>query len=522
MSWFRNVVDWAKTIWPSNNTAAIRNYSYSTMSYLFAQANTLPTVVKSIGRDKVLHLFASHIGRVAYEDMLPLALVTYANQLVQELGQTYLESDENNPRLTTAILIQTNLYLLQAATWVYQTRKHTQILIRTTVMALEAPALLNQAREVSHFTVCEEAGCSRMRFVQGSARDIATYYATEAAISLINYVPVAGGIIASTLFVYHRGRYVLTIVLPEVCNRHHVIYLQNNSELALSLGLAHNMSAWFVNQFIETVTGIPQIYFAQGMKELLLFSQMMVASKMQLPQPKQALERSLIDPVTSYQHVIGFMFDVVALGLKTKIPRLLDQNQRGTLKNRLRDLPWARLANLSEHIRHDPKLNIILPRLLRDFSSFIDDPIIGPNWESLQQSLIMALKNIESLSKSKAVRFSSTLPSVASYVTKTVFGTPQFIIKIGLNLLTDPDFIGLVKKLRSEIEELNLTKKYLVEEMDDGTLIISDRKESSKVTPEEKTDTPETLRHRFHSNVDLNAIGDDWVVIENNTSNVSI
>jgi hypothetical protein len=412
-------------------------------------------MVNSMMHNVPTNTVARHLLQIAREDILPLVLVTYTNQLIQSHGKNYLEEEPAYPWLSIKTALQIALYLGQAGTWIYKTQKQTQLLVHSAIVTLEAPILLNKSRILAPSNVCLEAQCSTLRFAQGSVRDIVTFFATEFVISLIGYVPIAGGTTASVLSIYHRGRYVLTIVLPEVCNRHQVIYLKEHSELALSLGLGHFSSSFLLNKALEMSTGIPQIYYKSAIDQLLLIVQMSVAAHLHLPQPQKESKRTLPDPVLLYQDLIGFLFDVMLLGLKLKIPRMMNARETEAFKESLKQLPWDNILKFLQLIHDHPAAQILLPKLLRSTELFLADPIIAYDWEALRTCMITILETIEALNQHLAIRLSSLAPEAASTLVQAVFGTPKFINKTLLQLIIDPDVIAVIRKWRSDLQMEN-------------------------------------------------------------------
>ncbi len=452
MGWIARLRDWGRRLWPSDAIPAAANYSYQTMIYALEQAYALPEALLSIATHAPTQNVAKHLLRIAGEDLLPLVLVSYTSHLIQTQGRDYIKEEPDHPWLSTRATLQAGLYFLQAATWAFKIRKQTQLLVRTTIVAIEAPPAINSARLYPPLTICQDEQCSTLRFIQGSLRNVVTYWATEAAISLVGYIPVAGKIIATPASIYHRGRYVLSIVLPEVCNRHQVIYFREHSELALSLGLGHLSGSWIVNSMIERATGIPAVFYASTVDQFLLIMQMSVVSQMRLPAPLKSSARAIPDPVLPYQNGVGFLFDTLLLGLKTKIPRMLKDQNAVNFTTAVKTIPIQELFSFIEAIRQNRMARILLPPLVRSLKSFRHDEIIQFHWPALQIIGINTLNNFASLSNHPAIRLSSVAPGVTSSLVETFFGTPRIITKVLLQLITNEDVIALVKTWRQQIE----------------------------------------------------------------------
>ncbi|GGI76259.1 hypothetical protein [Legionella impletisoli] len=494
---------------------AVTDYSYQTMHYLFEQSKALPNVTKSFVAHDSTKTAAKHILRITYEDLIPLVLVTYGNQIIQEHGNAYLSEENDQFTFPGTLVLQTGLHLLEVATWLFKVRKNSQLFVRTAIVTLEAPLLFNQNRSSPLMTICSDAHCSTLRFVQGSLRDIVTYYSTELAIYSIRYLPFAGNLLASFLSTYHNGRYLVSVALPEMCNRHQVLYLSQHSELALSLGIGHALSARVINSVLETLTRIPQSYYASTIEQLLFISHMNVAAHLTLPNPPITLTRRVPDPIHLFQSTIGFVFDALLVGLKTKVPSLLPGNQVGGLKQAIKNLPWEEVRALHLWVITNPKARIFLPKLLHDLPSFLNDPIIKSNWPALKQSFLTVLNTLESLSQNRTIRLSSYIPGVTSALAEKVSGTPRVITSLGLQLITDPEFINVVVYLKARIEQLaqleqprNHTEIELSVWED---YIVVEREES---TPVSHNNALTSSRYRLHSSISSSPDTEGWEFVD--------
>ena len=461
ISWLKGASSWVTSIWEHKNTkstiASVTEYSYNTVVYLFEQFGAIPRVLHSTLQKKTNRAVAGHLLRIAAEDLVPLVLVSVTHDYLQTRGQAYLDDDPDNAVLSADFLLQMSLYLLQTAAWAYSVRKKTQLLVRTSIVTLEAPSLLNQMKNTQDMSICLDEKCSSLRFAQGSIRDLGAYWSTEGAIACVRYFPVVGVSLASVLSVYHRGRYVLATALPNVCNRHQIVYMQEHSELALSLGVAQATSAWLIQSLVETLTGIPSVLYSSAIDQLLLIAQMNVATHLTLPIAKNKSTRQLLDPVFYYQKAVGFTLDLLLLGLKIKIPRMLEGSQPGThMKEFLRQIPESKFLHAAKKLHQTKMARIFLPRLLHSTNAFIHDPIIQYHWPQVQSMLINYLKTIESLREHPAIIASSSMPEVSSALMISLFGTPKYITKFILQLVTDDDVIEWLRATRYAIENCQL------------------------------------------------------------------
>ncbi len=500
MGWFSNATEWAKKIWYHDTTAAAANYSYQTIAYCLEQIAAAPKVMRSVITHPPTRVVARHLLRMATEDLIPLVFVTYFNQCLQERGQTYLDENPDAAWLSTNTAIQYSLYLIQLTSWAIRVNRKTELITRMAIVTLEASPMLGKVNTSSTMTVCVEGNdpCTKLRFMQGSIRDLTAYWSTEAAIALIGYTPIAGGTLAALLSVYHNGRYVLTVALPDLCNRHQVVYLREHSELALSLGVGHAASSLVVNSLMEVATGIPRVFYAGAIEQFILMTQMSVAAHLRLPIAQKSSSRNLPDPVLYFQNGVGFIVDTLLLGLKAKIPRMLKGREPGSnVKSLLINLSnteyfWlTRLVKISQKMGASPLAHIV-PRLLRTKQSFLQDPIISSNWAAVKISLVDTLKTIESLHNELLVQAASYTPDTAANLVESIFGTPKFITKLLLQLVSDKEVIEQLRTWRYQIEKLHADSSTTSMIVDQNALLLPGQIRPSDAHPQPQVLLEET------------------------------
>lgn len=461
MGWFTSVKDsvthWGRTLWHRETVADMGNFSYQTISYLFQQIGVLPKVAYAMVNHPPTQKVVKHLARITVVDLAPLVIVSYTNHLLQTAGQQHLnhhEAPDQDPLSTSSYMtLQMGLYLLNIATWAYSVHAKLKLLVNTTLVTLEAPPAINAINSLPPNTVCTEANCSTLRFLQGSVRDLTTYFATEAAISLIAYIPIVGGTSAALLSVYHRGRYVLTVVLPDLCNRHQVIYLREYPELALSLGMGHAASTRAITAMIEATTGISPVFYNTTIEQLTLITQMVLAAQLNLPTAPLSSSRSTTDPVRIYQDSIGYIFDVFSKGLKTMV---LNREKPKTVKELLQTIPWSSLYEKINTCRDFPLVHVVLPRSLHNARNFINDPIVRDSWPTLQNKLVNILKIIQSIQVHPAVKLSSRAPESAITILWLVLGTPKPLTRIILQLLNDEEVVEQLRQWQIQLERLSI------------------------------------------------------------------
>lgn len=433
---------WQKTTLPKV-VNEVGQFSYRTINHLFEQISVAPKVIYSSVWSPKTRKVTGQLIRIGLEDLAPLVLVNYANQLVQMKGKTYLDSDE--PWLSTNTMLQMSLILLETANWLYTIRKRTQLGVRLSIVAIEASRAFSKERVTPPMTICLEEKCTTLRFLKGSFRDFIAYWSTEAAISLIGYIPMVGGGMAGMLAVYHRGRYVMTLLLPDLCSRHQEQYLREYTEWCLAHGLGHLALTELTTHFLESVSGIPKQFYKGAVQQFLLITQTSIAAHMPLPSPIKKSNRNLPDPVAIYESAIGFIFDTVVLGLKKQIPILL--KQKGP------SLPWEKLKQGGIYLWNNPVAQaikpLVIPRMLRSSQAFINDPVIP--WSDLKETTVEAIVNIECIKNKWLVRIATLSPKKAAKVTWLIFGTPRSVVELLLKMMGNQEIMNKLGDLRRSL-----------------------------------------------------------------------
>lgn len=449
MGWYTDAKNWVQGILEHETTAAIGNSFYDTAVYTFQQIATFPKVARSVLFHPSTNKVAKHLLQITV-DLVPLVLVNFTNQLIQERGRAYLDDRPDSEYPSAETVLQAGLYLLKTAAWVYSVRQQTQLAVHMAIVTIETTPMANSIK-ASTPTICDNK-CSP---IQGSVRDLAAYIATEVAISFIGYAPGVGERLAYLLGILHKGRYItFTGTLSGSCNDHQITYLKQYPELALSLGLTHAASSALITSLIKNTTGIPTSFYASAIDPIMLIVLMIVAAHMDLPAAPRTSTRRTIDPVGLYQSGVGLVVDTGLLGLRTQIPRMLKGKKAGNVTDVIRQLPWEAIGRTRMQIQQHPITRLLLPPVLHDLASFVDDPLVRSNWPVVQAALVNAMKMIESLRTNYVLRLSSSAPGVSSSLVEAATGTPRIVTKLVLQLLTDEQVHKFIRATRIQIEML--------------------------------------------------------------------
>jgi hypothetical protein len=304
MGWWDDIKGWGRSLYNNaplaNGVNNVGSYSYKSVLGLFELVNATPKAVHSVAFHPKTRMVAGHATRIIAEDLLPLVAVTYFNKCIQDMNRYPSDEGDNSGFVSVDTAIGMGLGLLQLATWAISARKKMQIKVRMAVVAMEAGKAFNGVRKDHLKTRCIEEQCSPIRFIQGSLRDTISYFATEAAISLVGYIPYVGGAISAVLSIHHHGRYIMTIILPNLCNEHQIEMLTEYSEDAFALGLGHAALTFLAVHGIESITHVPRSFYESAVQEFMMITTLCAAAHMRLPPAitKRGFIKMMAEPET--------------------------------------------------------------------------------------------------------------------------------------------------------------------------------------------------------------------------------
>lgn len=474
---------WDTFTWSAKGVGGI---AYRGVKGIFGQVAALPQVGYSVVTHAGTQQIAKDVLRITIEDLLPIIAATYVNNTIQAYGKEYLQGSPNWVSVDT--LLQMGLGVMDTATWVYTFRRKKEMEARTVVLVIESSTMLPGASPYPPMTLCQEQKCTVLRKVKGAARDVVAYWATKPMISALRYLPYADNpIVAATISlfeVYFNGRLIMTVALPDLCNRHQMEYLKEYSALALSLGLGYEAMSMLALFSLEQM-GVSLEYATPALRQFLLFASFSIASHMCLPQPVASSSQPIPEPVDLYQRGIGFGFDVVADGLKKQLPPLL--------RNRSSQIPWNRIFDGAEKLWDHPCAkvveSIVLPKMLQSEKGFIRDGVVGPHWEGFRATLIGGIQSVEQEVRSRKVQIAATIPTVTSYVVKGWVGIPVPLTRLVLGLAANSEFLEKLTTTRLRLTGMHSTPASAVTvdtsalDLRDDTVVLSKQPETSPSEP---------------------------------------
>ena len=210
--------------------SAVSNSSRQIVSALSEQKNAVPPLIESVKTHSSLQFLRNQISTIHKIDILPVLVASSVDTLARSMREQC--TDEEASWVSWNTLLITGVLAFQAGIFIYKQRKKIENKIHTTIVTLEAVKSMNKLKKKRK--ICKEQNCSTLRYVKGTFREIISCLSTEIFIVGVSYIPYVGPV-SVVLSIYNRGRFILTLISPDLCERHQSIYLQEYPELALSL-----------------------------------------------------------------------------------------------------------------------------------------------------------------------------------------------------------------------------------------------------------------------------------------------
>lgn len=514
MLWIDQIKEFGNTLWENGTlrkiTAAGTQLAIKTSQGVIGQIGAIPGAIYSTFTKPKTQLVIKHAGQIVAKDLLPYITV----KLMNETLHTYLQQDDDDPyqSLTASMAIQTTLMLSNAVASMLAFRLRTSIALHAAMLMKEATDASKEVNVNTH-DICATDKCSKLKFIKGSFRDIVAYYCTDVAIEFIGTIPYLGKPLEVLLRIDQTGRYALTVVTPDMCNKHQMQYLQQEQGLALSLGITQ----WLISHLINNTIGnyapfIPSIYYEPLVDKLVLVGQINVAAHMTLPRlapkikgklalPNPGVDNSLYlpNPIDLYQGFIGIVFDVAATGIKMTLRKLPPQQN---------EVDWLKIGRIIHGLLNNSLINkvkpILLPALLQNNHGLGNDALFNVNFKLVILEVIRILYAMESIREHWGVQTGQWLLSSKqiAYIMWVKFGTPKLPTKILLEVIKNDKLMEALHVLRLELESIVRHSQAPVSIDSSGVPLRTPLENEPELTQEEQNPPEEVQvqRYQVHSN----------------------
>lgn len=416
---------------------------------MVGQVATIPRVGNLIYTKPEVREFISHMSYMVYADLLPFVLLTAMKDITD-----YINSDDENS-FNSTYLFPYALTCLGALITTYKFTKVTsKTILHTQVMMIEGVKLANK-NQLQRLECGKE--CDLPRYLKGMFRQGTNYWASVLFIECVGFIPIVGGGLSASLYVYHRGQCAAMLAMPLICERHLLITLQNNPGLALSLGLSQELFSQLVIKSLESF-GIPAYYFESMLRQVSMLATLFLASNMVLPHRDTEITQNYHDPLLYLQKWCGHAFDKAVMIGKVVAPLFLGKPEQSI------DWQWwlASVKQISSYRPVQLGAKWALPPELINFDSFSKHPIIKKNWKELCVVGVGGVEQLLELKKNPAIVLATKSPKTAAIFYSWVMGGSKTVTEEFLKAISNPEIINylneLLQFLQSQIIEEHNTQ----------------------------------------------------------------
>lgn len=372
-----------------------------------------------------------------YSDLLPLiAIQTMVNLVAFYQEPTNTEAEEDsfwlNPILMGGVI---------AVAYLFKTRTQVQASVHKPFLNLQTIRYLYAAGPTEN-SVCKINSCTVERYFKGFCRELINYAVIELALQGVASLPYLHSA-AFLLRVYNQGRFLLTLNILHLCERHQQIFLEEYPEWALALGImqelmrlsfaesfkllvsvTHAASNLVLTSEILALTNNTAPYYNIMGEQLAFLVTCCVMAHMIMPQEVEQVSRQFRDPVNALERISGAGFDrALALGQQT-IPPTVKALVKVLMRQPPSSIPWAKIYNSMKNSWNHPIVSplkwMVIPPLLRDLSILAKDPFIGPFWDEFTPKIRSIIYDIEDFKKNKGIQAAIKYPKVGSVIGKMI------------------------------------------------------------------------------------------------------
>ncbi|RAP37530.1 hypothetical protein B1207_04985 [Legionella quinlivanii] len=432
------------------------NSAHKVVSYGFKQMAVAPDLAYNLTNSSVRSVY-KNMGYILGRDVAPLVAASFITKLaVEQLRALYTEDEEQLVSVNTGLtLLIGGLYVLG---FLYRAKKNVETTTHMLMHISDASKKFSEAGSELNgasfrvmappapgaapipMTICQQQKCGFMEKFKGSIENSITYWATRGLIWGISFIPYVGEMVSTVLLILYDGQFILAMAMPEHCNRHITAYLEENWELAASLGIGSRGVAFAFVEGIFYLTGIPREHYQDVMLKFAVLMQIATATHMNLPPPVDETSRYVVDPLLLFGRGVSFVDGLIMEGAKKKIPEMLKQ-QKSTFN-------WERAGEIVQSCWSHPYLQKVIPWVAPSMfvskTSFTNDPLIKADWIAFRKGSPAVTKAIIKTSKNLAVWAASSEPDISAKALQKIKGMPPFVTKIAMASLYNPSIMELV------------------------------------------------------------------------------
>lgn len=272
---------------------------------------------------------------ILYKNVTPWVLASYLNSLIVTQLQE-MTDPENDQSISVNTALTLMVGAINCLTFMYQAKKSAETTINMLILMAKASNQFSQAGEelqgstfkvfsnptpegeLKQVTICEQENCNFLRKFKGGIENSVNYWAIRGLLWGISFIPYVGKPLSAVLLILYDGQFILAMAMPDHCNRHITAYLEQNWELAASLGLGSRAINFAFVEGVFYLTGIPREHYQDVLQKFAILMQIGTATHMSLPAPVKKSSRELLDPLSIFSRGVDFVFELMTAGAKKK------------------------------------------------------------------------------------------------------------------------------------------------------------------------------------------------------------
>lgn len=369
--------------------------------------------------------------------------------------ERYLENQIKSEKLpetwqTRVLLMQSVLLGMQFMQMMLTLRQKSRLLPRVMVTNLTAPGrLLEDAPETAR-EVCQHAFGEKLL---GAVHGLSAYAATEFLLTILEKMLAQQNALLKGLGLlraYNAGD-MITQPLLQGCQEDKDRFLLNNAPFALAQGLVYQYVLMdTVCARFAGMTGLPAAYVQGVFGTLLLNLQIGIAAHMKLPNLAEQKNRwPIAHPFFVLRKASDVSTDILIEGGKKVLPRVFQDDKS--------IIPWGSLYSGWLTVWNDERVHTALDMIvwsgLHRKNAFLEDPILGKEWDALRGSVLNILSIALGIydEHQQAIKTAKAMPKMTARLVAAKFGLNSRVVLTLIQLLSRPGTITLLRQMQQQL-----------------------------------------------------------------------
>ena len=425
--------------------SAVLKFSANTLFHFVEQALALRQAAPSLITNPRIRQYVYGVNNLLIYDVAPALALNYANNWVQ----SNYGNDSDNTNILSLNFIKLGNYVVTAYLW----RQGVATCARVFVLDSVGPPAFNSDKESLPPSLCVEKQCNGKRKLKGLGREPLILLANDGLIYGISYIPLVGNKLSFLLSILNTGRYITRLATPERCERHK----EMEQEFVLALGLTYWYLSSYIEQGLDSTMGPQPVLYTRAINHILINLMVNVATHMKVPLTKSNEATLPFDIFNMYEAIWRAIIDV---NLKLMVQFFNPEpGSRPVIALSTVLQTVAKAFNSDKEIEGRvvdkkvyPLRAFFLPKMLHGSHYFINDSVVKPNWQSLQQGALYTLNLIYAIGRDKRTNIAENYVPKMDTLINLKFGIPKKVTRILMMLRNERDFWDLTMAIKLWLE----------------------------------------------------------------------